>query len=81
VSFAWVVQDPKDGGFGVRIADGGMTAHLGVRRTSRQELFGVVSDLEGLLMKTVGGGVFIRVGERILSRNGSCPHSRFELSS
>jgi metal-dependent amidase/aminoacylase/carboxypeptidase family protein len=60
---AEVVQELKEEGFGVKVADGGIIASLQGRKPRHNELVGAVSDLEGLPMETMGGGVFIRVGE------------------
>jgi hypothetical protein len=58
-----VVEELKEAGFGVKITDGGVIAHLGSRKPSRHEIVGAVPELEGCPMGTVEDGVFISVGE------------------
>lgn len=65
--FVEVVQELEEEGFGVEVTDGGIIASLRGRKPSHHELVGAVSELEGLPMKTMGRGVFIRVGEEKFS--------------
>ena len=58
-----VVEELKEEGFGVKITDGGIIAHLGSRTPSRHELVGAVPESEGFSMERTDEGVFIQVGE------------------
>jgi len=58
-----VVEELEEAGFGVKITDGGVIAHLGSRKPSRHELVDAVPELEGCPMERVEEGVFISVGE------------------
>ena len=58
-----VVEELKEEGFGVKITDGGIIAHLGSRTPSRHEIVGAVPELEGFPMERTDEGVFIQVGE------------------
>ena len=58
-----VVEELKEEGFGVKVTDGGIIAHLGSRTPSRHELVGAVPELEGFPMERTEDGVFIQVGE------------------
>ncbi len=64
---AVVVEELKEAGFGVKIADGGVLAHLSSRKPSRHELVDAVPELDGCPMETAEDGVFISVGEEQLS--------------
>ena len=59
-----VVEELKEEGFGVKVTDGGIIAHLGSRTPSRHELVGAVPELEGFPMERTEDGVFIQVGEK-----------------
>ena len=59
-----VVEELKEEGFGVKVTDGGVIAHLGSRTPSRHELVGAVPELEGFPMKMVEEGVLIQVGKK-----------------
>ena len=58
-----VVEELKEEGFGVKVTDGGVIAHLGSRTPSRHEIVDAVPELEGCPMEIVEDGVFIQVGE------------------
>ena len=58
-----VVEELKEEGFGVKITDGGIIAHLGSRTPSRHELVDAVPELKGFPMERTEDGVFIQVGE------------------
>ncbi len=58
-----VVEELKEEGFGVKVTDGGVIAHLGSRTPSRHEIVDAVPELEGFPMERVEEGVFIQVGE------------------
>jgi hypothetical protein len=62
MSSSEVIQELEEKGFGVKITDGGIIASLRGRKPSHHEIVGEVPKLEGLPMKTMGSGVFIRVG-------------------
>jgi len=64
---AVVVEELEEAGFGVKITDGGVVAHLGSRKPSRHEIVDAVPELEGLPMESVEDGVFISVGEEQFS--------------
>ena len=58
-----VVEELKEEGFGVKVTDGGIIAHLGSRTPSRHEIVDAVPELEGFPMERTDEGVFIQVGE------------------
>ena len=58
-----VVEELKEEGFGVKVTDGGVIAHLGSRTPSRHEIVDAVPELEGFPVEQVEEGVFIQVGE------------------
>jgi hypothetical protein len=60
---AAVVEELKEEGFGVKVTDGGIIAHLSSRKPSRHEIIDAVPELEGFPMETMEEGVFISVGE------------------
>lgn len=64
---AVVVEELKEAGFGVKIADGGVIARLSSRKPSRHELVDAVPELDGCPMEIVEEGVFISVGEERFS--------------
>jgi len=64
---AVVVEELEEAGFGVKITDGGVIAHLSSRKPSRHEIVDAVPELEGLSMETVEEGVFVSVGEERFS--------------
>lgn len=53
----------KEEGFGVKVADGGIVAHLSSDKPSRHELVDAVPKLEDYPMETTDEGVFIPIGE------------------
>ena len=59
-----VVEELKEEGFGVKVTDGGIIAHLGSRTPSRQKIVDAVPELEGFPMERTDEGVFIQVGEK-----------------
>ena len=59
---AVVVKELKGAGFGVKVTDGGVVAHLDSRKPSRHELVDAVPELNSSQMETVEEGVFISFG-------------------
>lgn len=64
---AVVIEELEEAGFGVKVTDGGVIAHLSSRKPSRHEIVDAVSELEGCPMETVKDGVFISVGKERFS--------------
>ncbi|PSQ86045.1 MAG: hypothetical protein BRD42_06600 [Bacteroidetes bacterium QS_3_64_15] len=59
-----LIDQLKEEGFGVKITDGGIIAHLRSRTPSRHEIVDAVPELEGFPMGRTDEGVFIQVGEK-----------------